>query len=570
MTDITLSLKKYWRVFLHKNKMCFIIAMIGIILISIFDLVFSLVMQEIIDIVSQGNLTGMVHMIKFSICLSIFYLLTYYIYSYTKNEFVRKATMNYKQAAFKKITKKSISSFNNESTSTYISALTNDISVIEANYISNIFSYVNLVLVFIGALGVLFYYHVGLTLLLLIISTTPLILSFMLGNRLVKAETNVSNKNTNFVTSIQSLLSGFTQIKSFHVEHQAEKIFYEQNKEVESARKSRNYLTQLMNMLGAFNAISTQMGIFLVGGYISITSGAISVGTVFLFLQLANFIIEPIQNIPLLITNRRSAKALLKKLIGNIEENIEDESGRFKDKLNEHLTLSNLSFAYGDKVVLNDINYQFDMNKAYAIVGASGSGKSTLLMLLQKGYANYTGSIMYDKDELREIKAESIYNFISSIQQNVFIFNDTLENNITMFQKVDAMTLKKVIKEANLEAFVQEKGLSFACGENGCLLSGGEKQRIAIARALIKEASIILIDEATSSLDAINSVSIMNTVLEIKDSLRIIITHRLDKAMLEGCDEILVMDQGMIVETGNFQTLISKKQLFYDMYQCKL
>lgn len=176
-------------------------------------------MQEIIDIVSQGNLTGMLHMIKFSICLAIFYLLTYYIYSYTKNEFVRKATMNYKQAAFKKITKKSISSFNNESTSTYISALTNDISVIEANYISNIFSYVNLVLVFIGALGVLFYYHVGLTLLLLIISTTPLILSFMLGHRLVKAETNVSNKNTSFVTSIQSLLSGFTQIKSFHVEH---------------------------------------------------------------------------------------------------------------------------------------------------------------------------------------------------------------------------------------------------------------------------------------------------------------------------------------------------------------
>lgn len=323
-------------------------------------------------------------------------------------------------------------------------------------------------------------------------------------------------------------------------------------------------------MLGAFNAISTQMGIFLVGGYISITSGTISVGTVFLFLQLANFIIEPIQNIPLLITNRRSAKALLKKLIGNIEENVEDESGMFKEKLNEHLTLSNLSFAYGEKVVLKDLNYQFDMNKAYAIVGASGSGKSTLLMLLQKGYANYTGSIMYDKDELREIKAESIYNFISSIQQNVFIFNDTLENNITMFQKVDPLNLKKVIKEANLEPLVQEKGLTFACGENGCYLSGGEKQRIAIARALIKEASIILMDEATSSLDAINSVGIMNTVLEIKDSLRIIITHRLDKSILERFDEILVMDNGMIVEIGDFQTLISKKQLFYNMYHCKL
>lgn len=570
MKDKTISLKHYWRIFLQKNKLCFVTAVIGIMLISIFDLIFSLVMQAIIDIVSEGNISGMVSIIKFSIVMAVAYLLVYYIYSYTKTEFIRKATMNYKQVAFEKITKKTISSFNNESTSTYISALTNDISVIETNYIKSIFTYINLLFVFFGALGVMLFYHVGLTLILLVVATVPIILSFLLGNRLVETEKKVSDANTNFITSIQSLLNGFIQIKSFHAEHQAEKIFYKQNKELESVRKSRNQLTQLMNMLGAFNAISTQIGVFLLGGYISITQGVISVGTVLLFLQLTNFIIDPIQNFPLLVSNKRSAKALLRKLEKNIEENIEDESGVIKKKLTDHIIVQDLSFAYGEKTVLHNLNYQFDMNKAYAIVGASGSGKSTLLMLLQKGYSNYSGSITYDTDELHQIKTESIYDFISSIQQDVFIFDDTLENNITMFQKVDPAIIKKVISEVNLDTLVQEKGLSFYCGENGCLLSGGEKQRIAIARALIKEASIILMDEATSNLDALNSVGIMNTVLDIKNSLRIIVTHRLEKTVLEKCDEIIVMSEGSIVEVGDFQTLISNRQLFYDMYQCNV
>ena len=163
MKDKTISLKHYWRIFLQKNKLCFVTAVIGIMLISIFDLIFSLVM-------------------------AVAYLLVYYIYSYTKTEFIRKATMNYKQVAFEKITKKTISSFNNESTSTYISALTNDISVIETNYIKSIFTYINLLFVFFGALGVMLFYHVGLTLILLVVATVPIILSFLLGNRLVETE----------------------------------------------------------------------------------------------------------------------------------------------------------------------------------------------------------------------------------------------------------------------------------------------------------------------------------------------------------------------------------------------
>ena len=188
MKDKTISLKHYWRIFLQKNKLCFVTAVICFMLISIFDLIFSLVMQAIIDIVSEGNISGMVSIIKFSIVMAVAYLLVYYIYSYTKTEFIRKATMNYKQVAFEKITKKTISSFNNESTSTYISALTNDISVIETNYIKSIFTYINLLFVFFGALGVMLFYHVGLTLILLVVATVPIILSFLLGNRLVETE----------------------------------------------------------------------------------------------------------------------------------------------------------------------------------------------------------------------------------------------------------------------------------------------------------------------------------------------------------------------------------------------
>lgn len=566
--DVEVSLSSYWKIFLRNNIFFFTIALIGILVISCLDLVLSWIMQRIIDIVSRNDVSSMVSIIQFAIFISIVYLLTYCIYTSARSEFLRRASINYKKVAFDKLTKKSISAFHLESTSIYVSALTNDVNTIEENYIRSIFRFINLVVTFLGAVVLLLYNHVGLTILTFLIAFIPILISFVLGDKLTKVEQNISEENAKFVSSLQTLLNGFMLIKSFHAEKQAQKVFQRQNEQIETAKKGRSFFTQMINMLGAFNAISTQLGVFLVGGYLSVTTGSISVGTVFLFLQLTNYLIEPVQSLPLILSNRRSGKALLNKLKHNLEEHVYQEEGIKKEALTSKLELKDLSFSYdGTKQVLSHINMLFEMKKSYAIVGPSGSGKSTLLHLLQKGSLQYDGEILFDDLELKEIQSDSIYEFTSMIQQHVFVFDDTLKNNITMYQSIEEDRLHNIIKDARLEDLVEEKGLEFPCGENGCLLSGGEKQRISIARALSRNASMILVDEATSSLDSTNAMTITNTVLDMKDTLRIVVTHRLEKSILERYDQILVIDHGTIKEMGTFQALMGQKGQFFELFE---
>ncbi len=179
----------------------------------------------------------------------------------------------------------------------------------------------------------------------------------------------------------------------------------------------------------------------------------------------------------------------------------------------------------------------------------------------------YSGQVLYDGAELRSLDLDQLTEHLSVIQQEVFCFNSTLENNITLFRPFPPAELERAIRQAGLAGLCQAKGRDFLCGEGGCNLSGGERQRVSIARCLIRNAPIILADEAEAALDNKTAAAVLQTILGLDSALRILVTHRLDAAILRQYDEILVLHHGAIEESGTFEQLLEKKGYFYSLYQ---
>ena len=264
---------------------------------------------------------------------------------------------------------------------------------------------------------------------------------------------------------------------------------------------------------------------------------------------------------------RKATSGLIDKMEGFAKSN-EEEVGTLELKsISDGIKFEDVSFSYNvdDKLALKDLSLSFDSGKSYAIVGESGSGKSTILRLIMRGYLNYDGTIKFDDNNLKDIDSTSLYNLLSMVQQDVFIFNSTIKDNITLYKDFDDAKVNRAIELSGLKTLIGKKGLDFNCGENGVNLSGGERQRISIARSLLKNTKVLLMDEATSALDAETSKLVLDQILSLEELTRIVITHSLKKEELKKFDEILVMKNGEIVEQGTYDELITKKDYFYSL-----
>ena len=323
----------------------------------------------------------------------------------------------------------------------------------------------------------------------------------------------------------------------------------------------------VVEMLSTSAGIVVQFGVFLVGAYLALSDVGISAGSVLVFVQLLNYVVNPIGTIPKCLAERKAAKALMEKLVAALDENVREEGSVEKHTLDHAITVRDLSFGYeSEKTVLKHINLRFEAGKSYAVVGASGSGKSTLLNLLMASHTDYKGDILYDEVSLREISSKALYDMVSAVQQNVFIFNASIRDNITMFSEFPTEEVDRAIKLSGLSELIAQRGENYLCGENGSGLSGGEKQRVSIARSLLKKAQVLLVDEATAALDAETAHYVVDAVLNLESITRIVITHDMDRSLLERYDEIVVLKNGGIVETGTFAQLMERKEYFYSLF----
>lgn len=564
--------KKKNREFIHqlyyKNRINFIVTIILTIAMSSLNLMISWLIQQIMDCTANQDMQALVRSAWIVIIVVVIYTIANVMYRAVNPRFLQRAMQQYRDYAFSRLTQKSLRSFSKEGTALYVSALTNDCTSIENNYLAATFTLIELLFCFLGALIMMLYYSPVMLVLAVALSFLPVAVSMTAGNRLTEQEKEISKKNERFVSIVNELLSGFPVIKSFRAETQASRLFSQRNEQAEEAKKNKRRTEQLISLLANDAGIIAQMGIFLAGAWLAISGKGVTAGVVIVFVQLMNYILNPISQVPLLWSNRKAAIALMEKLSDALSENVREEGREKLNGFSEKIEVKDLTYGYEpESHVLKDMDAQFDAGKSYAIVGGSGSGKSTLLNLLMGSSSNYQGEICIDGVSIKNIESESLYQLMTSVQQNVFVFNDTIRNNVTMFHEFPDKEVTLALERSGLSEFIEKRGEEFVCGENGANLSGGERQRISIARALLRKSPILLVDEATAALDAATARAVSFSILNLVGMTRIVVTHRLEEAILRRYDKILVMKNGTICEQGNFDTLMQQKGQFYSLFQ---
>lgn len=558
--------RRLFAAFFERNKLSFVLALILAAISSADNSIISWILGSVIDAIGASSRSGLT---RAAIATAIFlpaYLIVDSLFSIIKSRFVHRGIAQYKSAAFSMLCRKGIGAFSQESTGGYLSALTNDAASIEENYLNRTVSLVFNVLRFAFALGMMLYYSPLMTLIVIGLCLVPIIATLAMGGGLTKREKTVSDKNEAFTSRVKDLLGGFSVIKAFKAEKQANALFSGENADVEESKRSRRAYSGILNSLSGVSGGVVQFGIFIIGAIFAI-NGRITAGTVILFVNLCNCLIGPISVLPEIIASRGAAKALVYKLADKLEDNQSESGGKAIASLERGIELNGLGFGYEeDKPVLHNLSYRFEAGKKYALVGFSGSGKTTLLNLLMGMHGSYTGSVKVGGVEINEADKNSLYESVSLINQSVFLFDDTIRNNITMFSEFPNEAVDSAIRRSGLERVIAERGEEYLCGENGVNLSGGERQRISIARALIKNASVLLVDEATSALDNETASLVSNEILALSGITGIVVTHRLEASLLKKYDAILMLKNGELAEVGSFDALMDKKGQFYALF----
>ena len=554
--------------FFRGNVPMFALAVFAALTGGTLNLIVTWLMQQLID--AASGLPGALPLGQLAritggfILLCVALMLLKYA---SEPRFIEKAMRQYKDFAFQKLTEKSISSFRAESTAAYLSALTIDAASIEADDLSQLLSVITKAVTFFGALAMMLWYSPLMTAIAAGVTVLPLIASVLTGGQLQAAEKRVSDRNRDFTAALSDCLDGFSVVKTFRAEKEIFRLFAESNRALEQEKFSRRRVKALVGMIGATTGIIAQLGVFLAGAYLALSGKGLTAGAVILFVNLMNFMIEPVAELPALLAARKAARGLIDKLADALEQDETQPDGMQIAPLTRQLRLENVRFSYdGETEILRGVSAVFEAGKAYAIVGASGSGKSTLLNLLTSPGMAYEGSILLDGTELRAASPESLYETVSLIQQNVFVFNASIRDNVTMFRSFPPEELAQAVRRAQLEALIAARGEGYLCGENGSELSGGEKQRISIARSLLKHASVLLADEATAALDAQTAHQVTDDILSLTGVTRIVVTHTLEQAALRRYDGILVLKDGRIAESGSFDALMVQKGYFYALY----
>ena len=560
-------MKKLWK-YLFKYKLLFFTRVLTISLAALSVICFDFMMGFIVDIFSNGETEKFVPIILASIFLIILLFVTEYIDGYVMSSYI-KNTVNYLRCdIFTKILNKDMKDFSLDNSGKYISILYNDIKIIEDSLLNNIFLVISSFISFIISLLFLFSISPSIVIFIVIFGILGFVIPNALSKKLIVEKNNYSHNLEEITSVTKDLFSGFEVIKGFNIGSKINTIFKNSSNTVESTKKKCSILESIIKGFSLSFSVTVYLGVLILGGYL-MYKGEISVGTAIIIIQLSTHIVGPVKTSISLINQIKSVSLIADKIDEILYDSCEDIEEVSLPKFENSIEVKNLDFSYtNDRKALNNINLTFEKNKKYAIVGESGCGKSTLIKLLMRYYKDYNGDILIDNKDIHKIFSNDLYKNMSMIQQNVFMFDDSIKENIKLFANYSDEEVLYICNRSGLSNLISRlpDGINSLVGENGNKLSGGEKQRIAIARSLINNTKILILDESTSALDNETAYNLESSLLSIDDLTLIVVTHKLIKNILLNYDEIIVMKDGMVIEKGSFDYLISLKGYFYSLY----
>ena len=579
--------------FFQGNRKNLFMAVLGTTVLSVGILSVPQLMQILIDFLSGNHRYSMHQIILMAVAVLLMVSFSGLCTYYFRTKFSTKAVFQYRKMAYHYLSKKKVTEFYGQNTAVYLSALNTDLQKIKEDFLDQIPILSQIVICGIGAVLVMIRYNFFLAMMACLISLIPFFAALFSGRNMEKIEENLSKENAEYLAFLKDFAVGFTIIKSYKVEGIFSALHDKICQKVEARMEEREKCVEKINYFAAISGYITQFAILLLCAVVAYRSKSISVGTVLAFSRLINYIIDPVTELPGMLSKARTAYGLSEQFwekIGKGEQEEQQEqqqkSGEIvKDGYHQHtdtdspekafpipslqgdICFSHLSFSYTpEKQVLKDFTLRVKEGEKLILLGASGSGKSSILKLLMGIERSQGGEISIGNRQLSTLPEESLFRSISYIQQEVFIFDGSIYENITLFQDYDKEELELAIEKSGLKNLILEKGLDYPCGENGAALSGGERQRINIARSLLRKTPILLADEITAALDKENSYLVLDSLLSLENITEILVLHDLDSRILSRVDRICVLKEGEIVEEGIFSELMEKKGYFYSLF----
>lgn len=555
--------------YLYKNKGLLFLSVLLISGSEVFSVYLAKIFGSMVDAASKSDWV----IFKRFIFLGILFVAVDFFISvfsnYILNLYSKKTMSALRNDIMDSILDWSIFRFRKTNTAAYISLLNNDVKMFQQYYVSAIPYAIARLCSLTVAVILLVQISPIVAIVVILVNFLPFLVPTIIGGRLSAAKSRSVEAAEKYNIDIKDIFSGFEAIKSMNVKS----LILKKHRIINDIAQNEEFKSSNISTLSWVMSMCTTELVVILTLIITtffVLNGKITVGAMIMSIQLANQVVNPVLLLSEQYTHFKEMKEVNRRIQNILSA--EPDTGESKLELTEEfdsITLDDVSFTYNGKTspALQDISLKLEKGKKYALIGRSGSGKSTMLKLLQGYYEAYTGDICINGRSISDLNKECIFKYISVIQQDVFIFDDSLKNNVTLYNSYSDEDVIKAITDAGLSEKVSENGLDYHLSEAGGNLSGGEKQRIALARALIRKTPVLILDEATAGLDNIIEEEIYSTVLKEKETTSIVVTHKLNDSILRQMDKIIVMKNGRVAECDTFENLYNKKGEFYNIYK---
>tara|TARA_B000000565_G_C23781353_1_gene376092 strand:- start:1212 stop:2978 length:1767 start_codon:yes stop_codon:yes gene_type:complete len=567
-------------VFVNPYKLSFYGVMASAIIISILSTLTPYLLKIIVDdYILLKNYDGMLTLIMIMVGVLFLEVIFMYLFTFYANWLGQKVIKDLRVSIFQKIIKFKMSFFDNNAVGRLVTRTVNDIETIASIFSQGLFTIIADILKMLTVLIVMLVISWELT--LVVISIFPLLIyaTRVFQKTMKVAFEKVRTEVANLNSFVQERISGIKIVQIFSRESLEIKNFQEINSRHKDAWLKTVWINSIFFPIAE---ISTSICIGLLvwyGGFNNIQGDNISLGTLFLFISMSGLLFRPLRQIADRFNTLQMGMVSTERIFKILEDDsiIQDKGVISMDNINGMIEFKNVTFSYvKNEKVIDDISFKVNSGETLAIVGPTGSGKTTITNLITKFYEYDKGEILIDGVNINDLKLDNIRNKVGIILQDVFLFADTIFNNIALYN--DQISLKDVqsaAKKLEIHEFISSlpNGYNFNVSERGVTLSSGQRQLIAFLRVLVNNPDILILDEATSSIDSYSEDLIKNATKKItKGKTSIIIAHRL--STIESADKIIYMENGVILEQGNHKELLKiedgkykklhKEQLFME------
>ena len=566
------NIKLFFRLleFVKPYKPNFIFVTIAAILISVFSILSQYLLKiGVDDYITLKNYSGLVYIISLMFAVLIFQVIFQFLFVYFTNILGQKVVFDIRTKLFSRIIKFKMSYYDKSSVGRLVTRSVNDMETIASIFSQGLFMIFADLILMLSVISVMIYLSFKLSIIVFAVLPFILIATRFFQRAMKSAFNEVRSEVANLNSFVQERISGIKEIQIFNREEVEQNSFIKINEKHKNAwLKTVWYNSIFFPIAEISTSITIGLLVWFGGRLVGVEFSGVTIGTIFLFIQLSQMLFRPLRQIADKFNTLQMGMVAANRVFNILDTSdfIKNHTTKKNNLIEGKIKFDELSFYYSEsKPVFDKLNLSINSGEKVAIVGSTGSGKTTLINLILRFYESNSGDIFIDNRNIKEIDLKNLRSQISLVTQDIFLFADSIFNNITLFNpNISIDDVKKAAKEIGIHDFINKLpgGYYYNVRERGVMLSEGQKQLISFLRAYLSNPRILILDEATSSVDSKTEKLIQYATSKIiQNKTSIIIAHRLSTIL--NSDKIIVLENGKIVESGSHEQLISIENGFY-------